>query len=384
MTSPSHIELDPASADLGSLLGNLPATHGVYAIRSGTDALHLSSTSNLRRRLTRLLDQNRPSGVRLTQKIAEHSALVECWPSGSSLEAALQMYGLAMRFSPGDYAKHLRLRLPWFLSVTDDVFPRLTISNRLATGTDRPVAGAAIEVGPFASRELASRYEESVLPLFQVRRCSETLHPQLDHPGCVYGEMNLCLRPCQMNVSAEQYAAEIERLEHFLAAGPEVAMATLSLARDRAASQLDFEWAGQLHKQMERIGSCISARPEMAKDLQDFNGVALTPGLEPNSYHLRPLLQGFWHERMTFRVPEEANGNVSLDTALRELLEDDAAREICPGNRGEHLALFLRWHGSHSRVGEWFPFNGRQGFPYRKLARGVSRLAKSRGQCARV
>ena len=384
MTLPSHIELDPASADLGSLLGNLPAAHGVYAIRSGTDALHLSSTSNLRRRLTRLLDQNRPSGVRLTRKIAEHSAVVECWPSGSSLETALQMYGLATRFFPGDYPKRLRLRLPWFLSVTDDVFPRLTITNRPAVDTDRLPAGAAIEVGPFTSREMASRYEESVLPLFQVRRCPETLHPRLDHPGCVYGEMNLCLRPCQMNVSAEQYATEIGRLEHFLAAGPEAAMASLSLARDRAANQLDFELAGQLHKQMERIGSCISARPEVAKDLQDFNGVALTPGLEPNSCCLRPLLQGFWQESVTLRVPEEANGNVSLDTRLRELLEDDAARQTCPGKRGEHLALFLRWHGSHSRVGEWFPFNGRQGFPYRKLACGVSRLTKSRGQGARV
>ena len=357
------------------LLASLPAAYGVYAIRSSQRTLHLSSTSNLRRRLTRLLDRDRPAGARLTQKIAEHSAFVECWTAGSSLENALQMYALGMRFFPADYFKRLRLRLPWFLNVTEDAFPRLNISNRLE-------AGPPTVLGPFSSREQAARYEEAVLPLFQIRRCAETLHPHLEHPGCVYGEMNLCLRPCQLHVSAEEYSAELERARHFLTSGPGTTLANLSLARDRAANQLEFEWASQLHKQMERVSACEGARPDVVTDLQNFNGVALTPGVEPSSYCLRLLLQGLWQESVTLQLSIESGRETSLDTRLRQLLEGEVSRHAYPGKRGEHLALFLRWHNSHSKTGEWFPFSVRHGLPYRKLARGVSRLSKLEAETA--
>ena len=48
------------------------------------------------------------------------------------------------------------------------------------------------------------------LDLFQLRRCQEDLAPSPGHPGCIYGEMGKCLRPCQEAVSREEYAGEVE------------------------------------------------------------------------------------------------------------------------------------------------------------------------------
>jgi ABC-type lipoprotein release transport system permease subunit len=52
------------------------------------------------------------------------------------------------------------------------------------------------------------QFQSQFLDLFQMRRCEENLAPSPSHPGCVYGEMNMCLRPCQQAVTPEEYASE--------------------------------------------------------------------------------------------------------------------------------------------------------------------------------
>ena len=49
-------------------------------------------------------------------------------------------------------------------------FPRLEIVNR-------PTRRHGTAYGPFFSRDLAQRYEQELLGLFQIRRCTETLTP---------------------------------------------------------------------------------------------------------------------------------------------------------------------------------------------------------------
>src|SRR5207244_6958620 len=55
-----------------------------------------------------------------------------------------------------------------------------------------------------------------MLDLFQLRRCEDNLAPSPEHPGCIYGEMNKCLRPCQQVVSIEEYRGEAHRVEEFI------------------------------------------------------------------------------------------------------------------------------------------------------------------------
>lgn len=369
MTLATNLKLDPLSPDLTSLLLSLPENYGVYAIRSQAEMLHLGWTVNLRRRLTRLLRPDRPSSLQLSRQIGGHGAVIECWPTGSSLETSLQTYLLALEFFPKDYPRRLHLRSPWFVALTDDRFPRLNVTNR-------PPSSAAPVLGPFANRDLAARFEESVLQLFQIRRCTELLQPQPDHPGCIYGEMSLCMRPCQLHVSTDEYATEASRVRSFLEAGPANTIASLALARDQAVQQLDFEWASQLHKQIDRVSATQSARPDIVTDLNDFQGVAVTPGIAPRSYCLRAMSAGRWLRPVTLQLADTAV-TVSLDSRVRELLSLNIARDTCPGTAAEHLAIFSRWYHSHSRSGEWFAYTLREGIPYRKISRGISRLAKA-------
>lgn len=280
------------------------------------------------------------------------------------------MYGLARKLFPEDYARRLRLRLPWFVAISDnDGFPRLTVTNR---------RGRRIEAlwGPFASRDAAEYYEQEVLRLYQIRRCSEPLSPSPEHPGCIYGEMNQCVRPCQCAVSRDEYQTEFGRVREFLRSNGKTALTSLSAARTSASENMDFEQAAQIHKRVEQVKAAIGAREEFVGELSSFHGVAVTKGLTRGEVRLWPVLESHWQEPIGLNVSAEQARPGSLDADLRQRLTEAAGACSSEGDPLEHLSIFLRWYRSSWRDGAWLGFSSLAALNYRKLVREISKVAK--------
>jgi len=360
----------PDSERVQDQLDALPATAGVYLILTPGGPGHVSWSSKLRRRLGRLLASSYTAKANLLQRMRENSSVIEYWPTGSKLESSLLIYQLGKQFFPNDYLVRLHLRLPWFVALTEDVFPRLVTVNR----TSGKVKGM---LGPFVDRDSALRYAEAVSNLFQLRRCSEVLQPDPDHPGCIYGEMNQCLRPCQCAVSPEEYRTETARASEFLLSNGKSAIAILSAARDRAAEQTDFEAAGALHKRIEKLAAAAGERAAIAGELSSFSGVALTSGVERRRYRLWPMLNGCWQAPCDLDFTKADSQPKSLDSYLREVLAATLQAPRKAGNPVEEIALFSRWFYSSYREGEWFPFRNLSDLNYRKLVRAISNLVRT-------
>ncbi|MBV9084649.1 MAG: excinuclease ABC subunit C, partial [Acidobacteriaceae bacterium] len=210
MTAPLPIIYKPGAGDSDDFIASLPAGPGIYALSVGGNPAHIGWSANLTRRLKRLLGAAGSESGRLMERLHASGAYIECWPTGSKLETSLLMYVLAKSRFPTEYRTRLRLRTPWFLGLSvQDAFPRLAVMSRNARENERLL-------GPFATREMAERYAEEVQGLFQIRRCVEALEPSPEHPGCIYGEMNQCLRPCQCVVTREEYGTEAARVAEFL------------------------------------------------------------------------------------------------------------------------------------------------------------------------
>jgi excinuclease ABC subunit C len=304
-------------------------------------------------------------------RLAGRVSAIECWATGSKLESSLLLYEVAKGLFPKDYVRRLRLRMPWFLAVVDEnEFPRLAVLNRISRRS-------SLQVGPFPTRELAQLYQEEVLGLFHMRRCTERLAPAPDHPGCIYGEMNQCLRPCQCAVSASQYAAESARVGNFLKSNGRSETNELSVLRDQANASLNFETALALHKRMERVRTTSAARGELVSALEDLNGIAVTRSTEERKLLLWPMREGCWQEPLPVDLSPDEPQAKSLDAELREKLTHAFIERSSKDNRLEHLALLLRWHRSSSRDGDWFPFRSKEEPNYRRLVRAISRLAKA-------
>ena len=371
LTVPAPISFDPKSAGLREQIDALPAGAGIYLLHARTGTPHLARSGNLQRRMRRLFFAEQRGSDTASARLRESVAIVECWTTGSRLESSLVMHSLARQHHPDDYLFRLKLRIPWFVGLTlADPFPRLAVVNRVPKRE-------SMLLGPFASRASAQIYEQQVAGLFQIRRCTDGLKPSPEHPGCVYGEMNQCMRPCQCAVTREEYGAETQRVNDFLATNGRAALSVLTTARDRAAEQTDFEQAAQIHKQVEKMRAASTARDEVVGNVYRMNGVALTRGVEAGEFRLWPMREGYWQDGLRLDIAQDDEQAKSLDQTLRELLSTGLRLPVKQGSRAEDLAIFARWYYSSWRDGTWFPFRTIEDLNYRKLVKEISALAKA-------
>lgn len=341
----------------------MPDQPAVFLLWASEGKPYLARTALLRRRLRRLLsERDRVSRVLNLRGVADR---VEYWLTGSQLESALVHLQLAQRYFPDDWPRLTRLRPPTFVKLTlDNPFPRTYITTRLGRG---------LLYGPFMNRAAAEHFETGLLDLFQIRRCEENLAPSPQHPGCIYGEMNRCLRPCQEAVSIEEYRGEAARVEQFLNTGGASLLETAEAARDRASAEAQFEEAERLHQRVARIAEVRGLAGELARPLHHLLGVAVTPALETDAVELWFLIGGRWQAPRKFALSEIAGAGQSMDLRLRKM-----AAGIDPSGfpNLEHLAILVRWHGSSWRDGEWLGFESLEKIPMRKLVNAIGRVAK--------
>jgi excinuclease UvrABC nuclease subunit len=353
---------------LDRILEQAPSGPAVFLLWPKQGEPHLAKTTLLRRRLLRLLRQ-REAPSRLLN-LRDTLARVEYWLTGSKLESSVRMYQLARQHFPKSYLDVLRLRMPPYVKVIlTNEFPRSQITTHLGRAP-------AVYFGPFRTRVSAELFESQFLDLFQMRRCQEDLVPSPAHPGCIYGEMGMCLRPCQQVVNVEEYGHEVRRVIEFLRSDGRSLVDVATATRDRFSADLDFEQAARQHKRIEKIQEVLGLRDELARDIDGLNGVAVTASVEPQAVELWFVLQGAWQPplRVTFEVIE--GKPVSLDQKLREAVSTLAPPAQSMRERQEYLALLARWYYSSWRDGEWFAFDSLDHLPYRKLVHAISRVAQ--------
>jgi len=251
----------------------------------------------------------------------------------------------------------------------NNAFPRSQILTQLSRTP-------SLYFGPFRSRASAERFEGQFLDLFQMRRCQEDLLPSPEHPGCIYGEMGMCLRPCQEVVGPAEYNHEIERVLEFLRTDGHSLLDSISRSRDRLSEEMQFEDAARQHKRFEKVQEVLKLRDEMACDVDRLHGVAIAPSVAPDSVDLWPVHAGHLQpaQRFSFEVAE--GKPVSLDRKLREIFSALEPRVLPVRERQECLALLARWNYSTWRDGEFVSFDSFADAPYRKLVNAVSRVAR--------
>ena len=353
------------AAEFDPRLPELPNTDGVFVIWAGGQPAYLAKTGMLRRRLQRVLRPTEIPGRGLNLRGV--ATRVEYWITGSRFESALLHFHLARLQHPDSYRKLVKLRLPAYVRLTlANEFPRSYVTNRLS-------ASQSLHYGPFRSRAAAEQFESEMLDHFQIRRCQEDLAPHPAHPGCIYGEMNRCLRPCQEVVHAEEYRSEANRVAEFLTHNGRSMLQTIQAARDRLSEEMNFEEAARQHRRMERVNQLLALGGELVCDINRLYGVAIQPAAEPGAVKLWFVCQGWWQTPVDFPL----TSSESLDRRLRELI---AGLEPVHGSRlerEEHLALLARWNYSSWRDGEWVQFESLAQLPYRKLVRAISRCQAS-------
>jgi len=413
--------------DLDTWLHDLPTRPAVFALfgpeaSEGSPALepYISKTANLRRRMHRLLAPSSAGGKRL--HLGGTAVRLDYSEVGSEFATSLLMLQAVRRYCGERVRKHLHLRSPSLLRLAwENRYPRVYVTNRV---TQRSLATT---YGPFQSRAAAERYLDDSLNFFELRRCTEELHPDPTFPGCVYSEMKMCLAPCFKGCSDERYAEEAEQVREYFASRGAGTMARLEKDRDRASAALDFEKAARLHQQIQKmkaVAQPIFAADSKAEKMSNRalrteaahvavylvrGGRILGPGffsvegmrhpneragstslfahptlLEPTPLEAHPVVQG------TDSIVQAAGTKVArgqleqrLLVVLEQLELQGRSAKASPEELSEHLSLLARWYyrPANRRVGEIFfreetnaTDSAERPFPLSRILRGISRV----------
>ena len=346
-------------------LKEAPDVPGVVLLEFHKGAPYAARCRNIRKRLERLLRSKAEDGA----LISDHVARFSFEPTTSAFQTNWLLYLVGLRAWPDTYRKRLKLRSPPCLKVhVTNEYPRTSITTRLASRR-------ALFYGPFRSRALAERFEDRFLDFFGMRRCHENLEPDPGHPGCVYGEMGKCLRPCQAAVGEEEYRAESGRVLAGLSTRGETVRKELEAARDAASEALEFEAAARSHEQLAKLRETLKIGEDLARDLDQLHGAVVQRSCEDSEILIWTLHRGFLQQPIRFDIRIDSSAPTSLDARLRAQLEQLAPKTGSPVEREDHLALLRRWQYSSWRKGEMVVFDTLERLPYRKLVNSISRVA---------
>jgi excinuclease ABC subunit C len=402
------VAFTPDQAD--EILRSIPAQPGVFALRGprAEDSPYLTQTTDLRRRMRRLLDPPESQSKRLN--LREKVARVEYCVTGSTFESSLVLYdATAALFGHAEARRRLKLHTPYFLRMTiDNAFPRVYATNKLSK------RGIAQMYGPFPSRLAAERYCDAVLDLFKLRRCSEDLAPYPEHPGCIYGEMEKCIKPCKQACTAEQYAAETAAVKKFFDTRGENMVIEIGLEREEASSGMQFEKAAALHAQWQKIKAVQALADWIVRPVPRLRAVIVQSAAPKEDHEEQAalfLLEGgcllgperlstlgvravreqtsvgsslFAQPLMLQAVPLEGESasndtaNSPEDRAIHALkaLEEKVGKSNDLTLLSDHLSLLRRWYyrPEKQRTGEIFFANEDGTWPIRKILRGAARM----------
>jgi excinuclease UvrABC nuclease subunit len=352
-------------------LESIPNGPAVFLLWPREGKPYLARTNVLRRRLMRLLDAPK-EGPSRSLNLRGTAERLEYHLAGSKLESRFLHLDLARQHLGADYRREIRLRLPPYVKLLlANEFPRTQIATRLSR-TSR-----SLYVGPFRNRSTAAQFESAFLDLFQLRRCQEDLVPSPTHPGCIYGEMGRCLRPCQQAVSVSEYRSEAGRVADFLRTGGRSLISSASGERERLSADMDFEGAARAHQRVQKIEEVLGWRDEMARDVEELHAVAIVPSAQPETITLGWLRAGYWQgfRSLDFITADDGSA-VSLDARLREMAAAiPAGHSASATERMEHLAILSRWFYSTWCDGELLMVDDWEKIPWRKLVNAVSRVA---------
>lgn len=399
-----RVPFTPAQA--GEVLSSIPAKPGVFALCSARaeDQPYLTRTTDLRRRMRRLLDPPESQSKRLN--LRDKVARIEYTVTGSEFESQLVLYRAASALlGYAEARRRLKLHTPYFLRITmTNAYPRVYATNRLSK------RGLGEMYGPFPSRIAAERYSDGVLDLFKLRRCYEDLEPYPEHPGCVYGEMKKCLEPCKVACTDEQYAVEAGAVKRFFDTRGESMIADLARQRDEAAQAMEFERAAAIHAQWQKVKAVAAQADWLVRPIPGLRAVIVQAA--DNREHSEDAALFLLHggclsgpERLSTlgvrAVREQTSVGSSLFAQPLMLqaipLEGEPTTEGSPEERAagvlsrleenasepadlnllsDHLSLLRRWYyrPEKHRAGEIFFQNADGSWPVRKILRGAARM----------
>lgn len=186
----------------------------------------------------------------------------------------------------------------------------------------------------------------------------------------------MCLAPCFKGCSDEEYHTEVFRVQAYLDTRGESLAREISVQRDAASANLQFENASALHARLDKLRPVMSQLPEVVHRIDHLAGVIVQRSASPESVNFFQIVAGRISGPVTFPIQSaEHTKSQSMESRIQEIL---ASFPETPATTAletmEHLVLLKRWFYRSSRLGEVFFADDKGVLPMRRVVRGIARV----------
>lgn len=287
----------------------LPKCPGVYFFHGHNDRLlYIGKAKCLRDRVrSYFADTSLPRPNKIKRLLVEIERY-DFRPVGSELEALLLERRLIADMQPLLNRQHKRFEVYPYLLLSDETFPRLTLTRAEPVAGEKdeetkailreisesmkrdvgpletPKAGevAGLYLGPFTTPRHAYWALDSVVKLFPLRSCDDDLVVDENGRGCFYREIGRCCGPCIGQTSAEVYRAMCDDLVRLLETGEAPQVELLKAKMLRMAEEWRFEDAAQVKADLEAIEAVAARLRRLTRMRKENNAVIAQPALMEN------------------------------------------------------------------------------------------------------
>ncbi|GAB2973209.1 DEDD exonuclease domain-containing protein [Amycolatopsis acidiphila] len=217
------------------MAAHLPELPGVYLFRGpGEEVLYVGTASNLRRRVRNYFTGSESRGrIREMVALAQRVDGIEC---SHALEAQIRELRLLAAYRPAYNRRSKNPRKSWWVVLTDEAFPRLSVVRL-------PKDGA---LGPFNSQAMAKLAADVLAGASGLRTCTQRISAvaPAGRP-CAMAELGRCGAPCAGHQSVEAYFPSVRAVAQLIGGEDNVPL-------DSALRQLDELAAAQHYEQAAR------------------------------------------------------------------------------------------------------------------------------------
>ena len=223
----------------------LSAGPGVYLMRDadGT-ALYVGKAANLRKRVSSYFDA-RPKIERIMRMVARIQ----------SIEVSLTRTEAEALLLENEWIKSLKPRYnvllrddksyPWVMLGSDHEFPRIAFHRG---GKDK----RRTYLGPYPSASSVRESINLIQKLFLLRNCEDSYFSHRTRP-CLQYQIKRCTAPCVDNISATEYAGQVEDALLFLRGHSQKVITRLIGRMEQSAELQHYEQAAQYRDQINHL-----------------------------------------------------------------------------------------------------------------------------------